>query len=164
MCKMHFYRIHWSLIFSPEESHIDLIQQTAYAVSPEQKGPLLRALISHRKMEQVLIFTSSIYQADLVADKLNKHNIQARAVHSKKSQHSRTDALHHFKLGKLRVLVATDLLARGIDIQFLPFVINYELPRSPKDFVHRIGRTGRAENPGEALTPLLLLKTNIILK
>ena len=136
----------------PEESHIDLIQQTAYAVSPEQKGPLLRALISHRKMEQVLIFTSSIYQADLVADKLNKHNIQARAVHSKKSQHSRTDALHHFKLGKLRVLVATDLLARGIDIQFLPFVINYELPRSPKDFVHRIGRTGRAENPGEALT------------
>lgn len=136
----------------PKEQHIELIQQSAFAVQPENKGPLLRALIHQHKMDQVLVFTSSIYQADLVADKLKKNNIQARAVHSKKSQHSRTDALHHFKTGKLRVLVATDLLARGIDIQFLPFVINYELPRSPKDFVHRIGRTGRAENPGQAIT------------
>jgi len=137
---------------TPEKSDLNLIQQSAYAVSAEQKGPLLRALIHKKEMKQVLIFASSIYQADLVADKLNKNGIQARAVHSKKSQHSRTDALHHFKIGKLRVLVATDLLARGVDIQFLPFVVNYELPRSPKDFVHRIGRTGRAENPGEAIT------------
>ena len=82
-------------------------------LAQNKKGPLLRALISHRKMEQVLIFTSSIYQADLVADKLNKHNIQARAVHSKKSQHSRTDALHHFKLGKLRVLVLQQIYWPG---------------------------------------------------
>jgi ATP-dependent RNA helicase RhlE len=73
-------------------------------------------------------------------------------MHGKKSQFSRTESLKDFKAGRLRVLVATDLLSRGIDIQFLPCVINYELPRSPKDFIHRIGRTGRAENPGEAIT------------
>jgi ATP-dependent RNA helicase RhlE len=103
-------------------------------------------------MEQVLVFTSSVYQADLVAEKLQKNGISARAIHSKKSQGKRTEALHYFKQGEITVLVATDLLSRGIDIEFLPFVINYELPRSPKDFVHRIGRTGRAENPGEAIT------------
>jgi ATP-dependent RNA helicase RhlE len=87
-----------------------------------------------------------------VAAKLVKNKIQAMAIHSKKSQKSRTDTLGLFKKGKLRVLVSTDLLSRGIDIQFLPFVINYELPRSPKDYVHRIGRTGRADNPGEAIS------------
>ena len=74
------------------------------------------------------------------------------AMHSKKSQEARMRALTKFKNGNIRVLVATDIIARGIDIQFLPFVINYELPRSPKDYVHRIGRTGRAENPGEAIS------------
>jgi ATP-dependent RNA helicase RhlE len=135
-----------------EIENVDLIQQQAYLVSDEKKGPLLRYLIKQKEMQQVLVFTSSVYQADLVADKLNKNGIEARAIHSQKSQGARTDALHHFKTGKLRVLVATDLLSRGIDIAFLPYVINYELPRSPKDFVHRIGRTGRAENPGEAIT------------
>ena len=100
----------------------------------------------------MLIFTSSTYQADLVADKLRKNDINAVAIHSKKSQGKRREALADFKSGKLRVLVATDLLSRGIDIEFLPYVINYELPRSPKDFIHRIGRTGRAENPGKAIT------------
>ncbi len=137
---------------APEVDDIDLIQQTAYSVKLEQKGPLLRQLIIDKKMKQVLIFTSSVHQADVVAEKLNKHRIDARAIHSKKIQSARNEYLNNFKRGKLRVLVATDLLARGIDIQFLPFVINYELPRSPKDFVHRIGRTGRAENPGEAIT------------
>lgn len=103
-------------------------------------------------MQQVLVFTSSVYQADHVADKLKKNGIDARAIHSKKSQGARTDVLKQFKAGSLRVLVATDLLARGIDINFLPFVINYELPRSPKDYVHRIGRTGRAEHSGEAIS------------
>ena len=78
--------------------------------------------------------------------------LEAEAIHSKKSQGARTDALTKFKAGTLRVLVATDLMSRGIDIHFLPHVINYELPRSPKDYVHRIGRTGRAENPGEAIS------------
>jgi len=74
------------------------------------------------------------------------------AIHSKKSQGARMDALSRFKFGELRVLVATDLISRGIDIKFLPFVINYELPRSPKEYIHRIGRTGRAESPGEAIS------------
>jgi ATP-dependent RNA helicase RhlE len=78
--------------------------------------------------------------------------MDATAIHSKKSQEARTEALSRFKKGTLRVLVTTDLLARGIDIKFLPYVINYELPRSPKDYIHRIGRTGRAESPGEAIS------------
>lgn len=137
---------------APEEKTIDLINQSAYAVTLEQKGPLLRHLIKAKKMRQVLVFTSSVYQADQVASKLSKNRFASAAIHSKKSQGARTQALNDFKTGKVRVLVATDLLARGIDIEFLPFVINYELPRSPKDFVHRIGRTGRAENPGEAIS------------
>lgn len=103
-------------------------------------------------MKQVLVFTASTYQADHVADKLRKNGIDAKAMHGKKSQDARTEALSRFKKGTLRVLVTTDLLARGIDIKFLPFVINYELPRSPKDYIHRIGRTGRAESPGEAIS------------
>ena len=98
------------------------------------------------------MFTSSVYQADLVADKLVKNGLDAAAIHSKKSQGRRKELLKSFISGKLRILVSTDLLSRGIDIAFLPHVINYELPRSPKDFIHRIGRTGRAENPGDAIT------------
>ena len=134
------------------EEKIDLIQQEAYFILNENKGPLLRYIIKSQNIQQVLIFTSSKFKADNVAAKLRKHNIQATAVHSKKSQGARTSALRKFKEGSLRVIVATDLLARGIDIEFLPYVINYELPRSPKDFIHRIGRTGRAENPGKAIT------------
>jgi ATP-dependent RNA helicase RhlE len=133
------------------EDH-SLINQMAYWVSHEKKGPLLRYLIKSQNMQQVLVFTSSIIKADRVAAKLIKNGIQAASIHGKKSQHARTTVLRDFKAGKLKVMVATDLLARGIDIEFLPYVINYELPRSPKDFVHRIGRTGRAENPGEAIS------------
>jgi ATP-dependent RNA helicase RhlE len=135
-----------------EAENIDLITQLAYFVTNEKKGPLLRYLIKHNDLKQVLVFTSSIYSADNVVDKLRKNGIDAMAIHSKKSQGSRTDALSEFKSGKLRVLVATDLISRGIDIQFLPHVINYELPRSPKEYIHRIGRTGRAESPGEAIS------------
>src|SRR5690554_139559 len=136
----------------PEKVMVELINQTGYFVSPEKKGPLLRHLITSNDWKQVLVFTSSVYQADQVADKLRKNGIDAQAIHSKRSQGSRTDSMTKFVNGKLRVLVATDLLSRGIDIAFLPHVVNYELPRPPKDFVHRIGRTGRAENPGEAIT------------
>ncbi|MBA3683410.1 MAG: DEAD/DEAH box helicase [Bacteroidetes bacterium] len=135
-----------------EENTLDLISQLAYFVSEERKGPLLRYLIKHKGMQQVLVFTSSVFKADLVADKLRINDIKASAIHSKKSQGAREEALNKFKSGKLRVLVATDLMARGIDIKFLPHVINYELPRSPKDYIHRIGRTGRAESPGEAIS------------
>jgi ATP-dependent RNA helicase RhlE len=119
-----------------KEASLDLINQVAYVVSPDKKGPFLRYLINHHEMTQVLVFASSVQQA----------------IHSKKSQGARTEALAHFKSGKLRVLVSTDLMARGIDINFLPFVINYELPRSPKDYIHRIGRTGRADAPGHAIS------------
>jgi len=135
-----------------EENNTELINQTAYYIDEDKKGPLLRYLIKHSNMQQVLVFTSSTYKADNVADKLRKNGIDASAIHSKKSQSVRTDALRNFKKGSLRVLVATDLLARGIDIEFLPVVINYELPRSPKDYIHRIGRTGRADTPGDAIT------------
>mgnify|MGYP002634949369 FL=1 len=135
-----------------KEDDIELINQIAYSVQDEQKGPLLRYLIRAKKMDQVLIFTSTVHQANVVTQKLNQNHFDADAIHGKRTQKDREAALRNFKNGKLRVLVATDLLSRGIDIQFLPFVINYELPRSPKDFVHRIGRTGRAENPGEAIS------------
>ena len=135
-----------------EAENIDLITQLAYFVTNEKKGPLLRYLIKNNDLKQVLVFTSSIYSADNVVDKLRKNGIDAMAIHSKKSQGSRMDALDEFKTGRLRVLVATDLISRGIDIQFLPHVINYELPRSPKEYIHRIGRTGRAESPGEAIS------------
>lgn len=136
----------------PETENIDLIQQSAYHVLPEKKGPLLRHLIKSKDLQQVLVFTSTVRSADHVADKLIKNGIDARATHSKKTQGMRTEVLEDFKSGEIRVLVATDLISRGIDIEFLPCVINYELPRSPKDYIHRIGRTGRAENPGEAIS------------
>ncbi|MFD2513629.1 DEAD/DEAH box helicase [Pontibacter locisalis] len=128
------------------------IEQLAYHVDPEKKGPFLRYLIRRENMQQVLIFVSSTRTADNVAEKLNKNGIQAAAMHSKKSQGARTEALIKFKSGKVPVLVATDLASRGIDIQSLPYVINYELPRSPKDYVHRIGRTGRAGASGKAIS------------
>lgn len=135
-----------------EEDTFSTIKQLGYFVSEEKKGPLLRYLIESNKLEQVLVFVSSVFMADKVAHKLNKNGIHATAIHSKKSQGARTEALRKFKTNHLNVLVATDLLARGIDIEFLPFVVNYELPRSPKDYIHRIGRTGRAENAGEAIS------------
>ncbi len=135
-----------------EETNLYLIDQVGYFVSEDNKGPLLRHLIQEKEMTQVLVFASSVFRCDAITDKLRANGIDARAIHSKKSQGSRQEALNRFKQGKLRVLVATDLLARGIDIAFLPFVINYELPRSPKDYIHRIGRTGRAENPGQAIS------------
>lgn len=135
-----------------DDENIDLINQLAYFVKEEKKGPLLRFLIKQNDLKQVLVFTSSVYSADNVSDKLRKNGIEALAIHSRKSQGARMEALSKFKYGELRVLVATDLLSRGIDIKFLPYVVNYDLPRSPKDYIHRIGRTGRAESPGEAIS------------
>lgn len=135
-----------------KEYDLELIKQSAFLVSEDKKGPLLRYLIKQHNMQQVLVFTSSIFKAESVVNKLVKNGIDAEAIHGQKSQHARTEVLRLFKNGELRVLVTTDLLARGIDIEFLPHVINYELPRSPKDYIHRIGRTGRAESPGEAIS------------
>ncbi|HSI90225.1 MAG TPA: DEAD/DEAH box helicase [Adhaeribacter sp.] len=135
-----------------EGEQLEQIKQLAYRVSPERKGPFLRYLIKQENMQQVLVFVSSTRNADNLAVKLNKNGLEAMAMHGDKSQGARTEALRRFKTGKLRVLVATDLASRGIDIEALPFVINYDLPRSPKDYVHRIGRTGRAGATGEAIS------------
>lgn len=135
-----------------EEASIDQIQQIAYHVTNERKGPFLRYLIKQNNMQQVLVFVSSGMRADAVEEKLFKNGIRAAAFHGQKSQGARNEALKQFKAGKIRVLVSTDLASRGIDIPFLPYVINYELPRSPKDYVHRIGRTGRADESGEAIS------------
>jgi ATP-dependent RNA helicase RhlE len=135
-----------------EESSIDQISQVAYNVTLERKGPFLRYLIKSENMEQVLVFSSAIRSADNLVGKLNKNGIQAAAFHGDLAQGTRMENLMRFKNGHLRVLVATDLAARGIDIRSLPVVINFELPRSPKDYVHRIGRTGRADQKGRAIS------------
>ena len=137
---------------APTDFTPDSIHQEAYRVSPETKGPFLRQLIQSGDWKQILVFASSIRTADNMVVKLNKNGINAVAFHGDKSQGARTEALAKFKSGKTRVLVATDLAARGIDIQGLPLVINYELPRSPKDYIHRIGRTGRAGATGHAIS------------
>lgn len=134
------------------EVEIDSIEQIAYKVDAENKGPFLRYLIKSENLEQVLVFVSSTRTADNLVDKLKKNKISAMAIHSKKSQGARLDNLEDFKLGDVQVLVATDLIGRGIHIEGLPTVINYELPRSPLDYVHRIGRTGRANATGKAIS------------
>jgi ATP-dependent RNA helicase RhlE len=136
----------------PQVNVMELIKQVAYRVSPERKGPFLRYLIKSESIAQALVFVSSVRNADNLVVKLNKNGIEAMALHGEKSQGARTEALRRFKTNQLRVLVATDLLSRGIDIELLPLVINYDLPRSPKDYIHRIGRTGRAGAAGQAIT------------
>ncbi len=135
-----------------ETENLDNIKQVGYRVTDERKGPLLRYLIKEQNLQQVLVFTSSVHKADSVVHKLKTNGIAALALHSQKSQGARTEALRHFKSGEIPVLVATDLASRGLDIPDLPTVINYELPRSPKDFIHRIGRTGRAGATGNAFS------------
>jgi len=128
------------------------IRQRVYLVSQADKGPLLRHLIEKGGWDQVLVFVASHHRADAVARKLQNHGIAAEALHGEQSQGARTGALADFKAGGARVLVATDLAARGLDIEQLACVINYELPRSPKDYLHRVGRTGRAGAEGLALS------------
>jgi len=131
---------------------LEQIHQEGYFVTEERKGVLLRYLIKHEQLQQVLVFVSSHQKADNVAAKLLKNKINACAIHSKMGQNVRRDALKKFKDGRVAVLVSTDLLARGIDIDCLSYVINFELPRSPKDYIHRIGRTGRAGASGAAIS------------
>lgn len=137
-----------------EEVEIDDIEQIAYHVSPENKGPFLRYLIKEKKVEKALIFVSSTRSADNLVEKLKKNKIKAVAIHSQKSQGARRNNLEEFKVNGAQILVATDLIGRGIHIDDLPCVINYELPRSPLDYIHRIGRTGRAGEKGTAINIL----------
>jgi ATP-dependent RNA helicase RhlE len=131
---------------------VDSITQTIYPVDNKRKGELLAHLIVSRKMEQVLVFTRTKHCADKLSTFLSKEGIHATAIHGDKTQGARMRALSDFKKGIVRILVATDIAARGIDIDQLAYVINYELPMVPEDYVHRIGRTGRAGNVGEAIS------------
>lgn len=137
-----------------EEVNLDNITQIAYLVDASSKGPFLRYLIKEQKINKALIFASSSRNVDNLVEKLTKNKISATAIHGKKSQGARTGNLRNFKENEVDILVATDLIGRGIHIDHLDFVINYELPRSPLDFVHRIGRTGRANEKGTAITIL----------
>ncbi len=146
-----------SLLISPVTVEVarrnttnELIAQKAYGVDRERKRELLTHLIKENNWFQVLVFTRTKHAANRLAENLDKDGIPAMAIHGNKSQAARTRALKTFKDGTLQVLVATDIAARGIDISELPHVVNFELPNVAEDYVHRIGRTGRAGSQGEA--------------
>ena len=130
----------------------EMVEQTVHMVQQAHKKDLLAHLIKHHDWQQVLVFTRTKHGANKLAEKLEKDDISAAAIHGNKSQGARTRALAGFKSGDIRVLVATDIAARGIDIDQLPQVVNFELPNVPEDYVHRIGRTGRAGSTGSALS------------
>ncbi|MGO9443192.1 MAG: helicase-related protein, partial [Thiobacillaceae bacterium] len=130
----------------------DTVTQRIYHVDRERKRELLAHLIKEHNWFQVLVFTRTKHGANRLAEQLGKDSISALAIHGNKSQAARTRALKEFKSGELQVLVATDIAARGIDISELPHVVNYELPNVPEDYVHRIGRTGRAGSEGQAVS------------
>jgi len=128
------------------------IQQRSIAVDPERRTQLLRHLIQHHDWQRTLVFVATKYATEHIAMKLQRLGIAAGALHGELSQGARTQALADFKAGDLKVLIATDVAARGIDVIDLPAVVNYDLPRSTDDYVHRIGRTGRAGASGVAVS------------
>jgi ATP-dependent RNA helicase RhlE len=130
----------------------ELVDQRVHLVDRDKKTDLLIKLIRDHNWYQVLVFTRTKHGANRLAEKLDKIGIPAAAIHGNKSQNARTRALADFKNSTLQVLVATDIAARGLDIDQLPHVVNFELPNVPEDYVHRIGRTGRAGSPGEAVS------------
>ena len=130
----------------------DQIKQVVHFVDKRRKRELLSQLIKKKEWKQVLVFTRTKHGANKLTKQLEESGISAAAIHGNKSQGARTKALAAFKANEIRVLVATDIAARGIDIDQLPHVVNYELPNVPEDYVHRIGRTGRAGQSGEAVS------------
>ncbi|MBA3477664.1 MAG: DEAD/DEAH box helicase [Lautropia sp.] len=137
---------------APRNTASELVTQSVHLVAKERKRALLSYLIGSNRWQQVLVFTKTKHGANRLAEQLGKDGIEATAIHGNKSQGARTRALAQFKDGSLPVLVATDIAARGLDIDDLPHVVNYELPHVPEDYVHRIGRTGRAGREGSAVS------------
>ncbi|MGS2718191.1 DEAD/DEAH box helicase [Eionea flava] len=137
---------------TPKNSTAKTVKQWIHPVDKKQKPALLLELINHNQWEQVLVFSRTKHGANKLATFLDKNNVKAAAIHGNKSQGARTRALAEFKSGKVRVLVATDIAARGLDIEQLPQVVNVDLPNVPEDYVHRIGRTGRAGATGQAIS------------
>ncbi len=147
---------------TPENTTVEAINQSVYRVAKGLKTGLIIKLISEGNWKQVLVFTRTKHGANRLCEKMVKAGITAAAIHGNKSQGARVRALSGFKNGTVRVLVATDIAARGLDIPLLPHVINYELPNVSEDYVHRIGRTGRAGAKGEALSLVCAEETSYL--
>jgi len=137
---------------TPVSSTAEKVSQAVFFVKKSDKKSLLTVVLGNKKMQQVLVFTRTKHWADRVVRELHKDGITAEAIHGNKTQNNRQRALSNFKSGKTRVLIATDIAARGIDIDELMFVVNYDLPNEPETYVHRIGRTGRAGNEWVAIS------------
>ena len=137
---------------TPENSTAEMVNQRVFTIDKKVKTQIVIKLIKEGNWDQVLIFTRTKHGANKLTKKLLQANITAAAIHGNKTQGARSKALSNFKSNEIRVLVATDIAARGLDIPLLPHVINYELPNVPEDYVHRIGRTGRAGASGEAIS------------
>ena len=137
---------------TPVSSTAEIIEQKIYFVRKEDKRGLLYHLIRNENLSNVLVFVRTKHGADNVVKALKKHGVNSEAIHGDKSQTARQRVLDHFKNKEISVLVATDIAARGIDIESLPYVINFDLPNIPETYVHRIGRTGRAGNGGISIS------------
>ncbi|GER59440.1 DEAD/DEAH box helicase [Patiriisocius marinus] len=137
---------------APENTTAEKVEQTIYRTNKGLKTELLIKLMKEGNWDQTLVFTRTKHGANKLSEKLGKAGIKSAAIHGNKSQGARTKALAGFKSGSIKVLVATDIAARGLDIPLLPYVVNYELPNIPEDYVHRIGRTGRAGASGQAIS------------
>lgn len=137
---------------SPQNTTATTVKQTLHPVDKNDKTSLLSHLIRSEKWSQALVFCKTKHGANKLVKLLGQDNINAAAIHGNKSQAQRTKALENFKLGKVQILVATDIAARGLDIDQLPQVVNFDLPNVPEDYVHRIGRTGRAGSSGQAIS------------
>jgi ATP-dependent RNA helicase RhlE len=137
---------------APRNTTADRVSQIVYPVDRSRKRELLSHRIGAENWQQVLVFTRTKHGANRLAEQLTRDGLRAAAIHGNKSQGARTRALADFKAGSIRILVATDIAARGLDIERLPHVVNYELPNVPEDYVHRIGRTARAGQEGQAIS------------
>ncbi|WP_213958358.1 DEAD/DEAH box helicase [Variovorax sp. dw_954] len=153
-----------SVQVTPRNTTVQRITQVIHPVGRGKKKQLLAHIINEHNWSQVLVFTRTKFGANNVAEFLTKNGIEAMALHGNKSQSARTQALAGFKSGDIRALVATDIAARGIDIDELPHVVNYEIPNVSEDYVHRIGRTGRAGNSGEAVSLVCLDEEGFMLE
>ncbi len=147
---------------APRNATVDTIDQMVYPVDRDRKEELLAHLIRVHDLRQVLVFTRTKIGATRLATWLDRQGLNAVAIHSDRSQPERTRALEEFKTGEIRVLVATDVAARGLDIEDLPVVVNFELPWNPQDYIHRIGRTGRAGQTGRAISLVCIDEADLL--
>jgi ATP-dependent RNA helicase RhlE len=147
---------------APRNTTVEAIRQLVYPVDRERKEALLAHIIRKEDLRQVLVFTRTKIGATRLATWLDRQGLNAVAIHSDRSQPERTRALEEFKTGQIRVLVATDVAARGLDIEDLPHVVNFELPWNPQDYIHRIGRTGRAGLTGDAISLVTIDEADLL--